>query len=77
MVAHLVHKDLDGGWRWWKLLERGRCIPLVQTLWNNLPLEKNGITRLKVWHRSERTATERSQLLHLHGFADHAPCSEV
>ncbi|MDT9000257.1 carbonic anhydrase family protein [Paucibacter sp. APW11] len=41
MVAHLVHKDADG-----KLgvvavlLERGRDQPLIQTIWNNLPLEK-------------------------------------
>nr|WP_295083449.1 carbonic anhydrase family protein [uncultured Roseateles sp.] len=42
MVAHLVHKDAEG-----KLgvvavlLERGRDQPLIQTIWNNLPLEKN------------------------------------
>ncbi|MCV2366494.1 carbonic anhydrase [Roseateles oligotrophus] len=41
MVAHLVHKDADG-----KLgvvavlLERGRDQALIQTIWNNLPLEK-------------------------------------
>lgn len=42
MVAHLVHKDAEG-----KLgvvavlLERGRDQALIQTIWNNLPLEKN------------------------------------
>jgi carbonic anhydrase len=42
MVAHLVHKDLDGRLAVVAvLLERGQMHPLVQTLWNNLPLEKN------------------------------------
>ena len=42
MVAHLVHKDLDGRLAVVAvLLERGQLHPLVQTLWNNLPLEKN------------------------------------
>lgn len=42
MSAHLVHKDAEGrlavvG----VLLDRGAEQPLVQTVWNNLPLEKN------------------------------------
>lgn len=42
MVVHLVHKDLDGRLAVVAvLLERGQAHPLVQTLWNNLPLEKN------------------------------------
>ena len=41
MVAHLVHKDADGRLAVVAvLLERGRDQPLVQTVWNNLPLEK-------------------------------------
>ena len=42
MVAHLVHKDLDGKLAVVAvLLERGSVQPLVQTIWNNLPLEKH------------------------------------
>ncbi|TVO60294.1 carbonic anhydrase [Denitromonas ohlonensis] len=42
MVAHLVHKDLDGRLAVVAvLIERGESHPLVQTLWNNLPLEKH------------------------------------
>ena len=42
MVAHLVHKDLDGRLAVVAvLIERGEAHPLVQTLWNNLPLEKH------------------------------------
>lgn len=43
MVAHLVHKDFDGNLAIVAvLLQRGEIPqPLIQTLWNNLPLEKN------------------------------------
>jgi len=41
MSAHLVHRDLDGRLAVIAvLIERGNANPLVQTLWNNLPLEK-------------------------------------
>lgn len=41
MVAHLVHKDPEGRLAVVAvLLERGIAQPVVQTVWNNLPLEK-------------------------------------
>jgi carbonic anhydrase len=41
MGAHLVHKDLEGRLAVVAvLLERGGAHALVQTVWNNLPLEK-------------------------------------
>ena len=41
MVVHLVHKDLDGRLAVVAvLLTRGAAQPLIQTVWNNLPLEK-------------------------------------
>lgn len=41
MVAHLVHKDLDGNLAVVAvLLDRGSAHPVVQMVWNNLPLEK-------------------------------------
>jgi len=41
MVAHLVHKDADGKLAVVAvLLDRGSVHPLVQQVWNNLPLEK-------------------------------------
>ena len=41
MVAHLVHKDPEGRLAVVAvLLDRGTAQPLVQTIWNNLPLEK-------------------------------------
>ncbi|MCR5885578.1 carbonic anhydrase family protein [Rhizobacter sp. J219] len=42
MVAHLVHKDLEGKLAVVAvLLDRGSAQPVVQQVWNNLPLEKN------------------------------------
>ena len=42
MVAHLVHKADDGKLAVVAvLLERGTEHPFIQTLWNNLPLERN------------------------------------
>lgn len=42
MVAHLVHKAEDGQLAVVAvLLEQGTENPFIQTLWNNLPLEKN------------------------------------
>jgi len=41
MVAHLVHKDSDGKLAVVAvLLDRGSIQPIIQTVWNNLPLEK-------------------------------------
>ncbi|MBN8486455.1 MAG: carbonic anhydrase family protein [Burkholderiales bacterium] len=42
MVVHLVHKDLDGRLAVVAvMLDRGSAHPLIQTVWNALPLEKN------------------------------------
>jgi carbonic anhydrase len=42
MNAHLVHKDANGRLAVVAvLLERGAAQPLLQTVWNNLPLEKH------------------------------------
>lgn len=41
MVTHLVHKDAEGRLAVVAvLLDRGSAQPIVQTVWNNLPLEK-------------------------------------
>ncbi len=41
MVVHLVHKDIDGRLAVIAvLLEHGSALPVVQSVWNNLPLEK-------------------------------------
>ncbi|MHA4867817.1 carbonic anhydrase [Duganella sp. PWIR1] len=41
MVVHMVHKDGEGRIAMLALLlERGKQQPVIQTVWNNLPLEK-------------------------------------
>ena len=46
MVAHLVHKDVDGHIAVVAvLLDRGSAQSIVQTVWNNLPLEKGDEVR--------------------------------
>ena len=42
MVVHLVHKDIDGKLVVLAILiQEGKANSLVQTIWNNMPLEKN------------------------------------
>src|SRR5450830_1726290 len=44
MVVHLVHKDAEGRLAVVAiLLERGKAQGTIQTIWNNLPLEKNEV----------------------------------
>jgi carbonic anhydrase len=46
MVAHLVHKDVDGRLAVVAvLLDRGSAQAIVQSVWNNLPLEKGDEVR--------------------------------
>lgn len=46
MVAHLVHKDPEGRLAVVAvLLQRGAEQPVIQSVWNNLPLEKNDEAR--------------------------------
>ena len=46
MVAHLVHKDVDGHLAVVAvLLDRGSAQAIVQSVWNNLPLEKGDEVR--------------------------------
>ncbi|WP_290871564.1 carbonic anhydrase [Aquabacterium sp.] len=41
MVAHFVHKDMDGKLAVVAvLMDQGKAHPMVQLVWNNLPLEK-------------------------------------
>ncbi|MEN3110636.1 carbonic anhydrase family protein [Uliginosibacterium paludis] len=42
MVMHMVHRDVEGNLAVVAvLLQEGKPNPLIQTLWNNLPLERN------------------------------------
>ena len=77
MVAHLVHKDLDGRLAVVAvLLERGSAHPLVQSIWNNLPLEKGeDVAARTTLDMNALLPTERSYFTYM-GSLTTPPCSE-
>ena len=77
MVAHLVHKDIDGRLAVVAvLLDRGNAHPLVQSVWNNLPLEKGDeVTARTLLDMNALLPTERSYFTYM-GSLTTPPCSE-
>jgi carbonic anhydrase len=77
MVAHLVHKDIDGRLAVVAvLLDRGSVQPIVQSVWNNLPLEKGDeVAARGVLNLNELLPTERSYFTYM-GSLTTPPCSE-
>jgi carbonic anhydrase len=77
MVVHLVHKDLDGRLAVVAvLLERGSVLPVIQNVWNNLPLEKGDevLARLPL-DLGALLPGERSYFTYM-GSLTTPPCSE-
>ncbi len=77
MSAHLVHKDADGRLAIVAvLLERGIEQPLVQLVWNNLPLEKNEALRAQAsMDLRELLPADRGYFTYM-GSLTTPPCSE-
>jgi carbonic anhydrase len=77
MVVHLVHKDIDGRLAVVAvLLERGAAQPIIQNVWNNLPLEKGDeIAARGTLNPVDLLPAERNYFTYM-GSLTTPPCSE-
>ena len=77
MVVHLVHKDIDGRLAVVAvLLDRGSAQPIVQSVWNNLPLEKGDEVAARVAiNLNDLLPADRSYFTYM-GSLTTPPCSE-
>jgi carbonic anhydrase len=77
MVAHLVHKDLDGRQAVVAvLLDRGSAQPVVQAVWNNLPLEKGEEVAARVVIDLNHLLPQDRRYFTYMGSLTTPPCSE-
>ncbi|MBL0090419.1 MAG: carbonic anhydrase family protein [Ideonella sp.] len=77
MVAHLVHKDPEGRLAVVAvMLDRGSAHPLVQTVWNNLPLEKGDeVSARSTMDLNDLLPSDRRYYTYM-GSLTTPPCSE-
>ncbi|MEY4427569.1 MAG: hypothetical protein RLZZ182_258 [Pseudomonadota bacterium] len=77
MVAHLVHKDVDGKLAVVAvLIEQGKAHPAVQLVWNSLPLEKGMEQRSPVMMDLLALLPEDQRYVTYMGSLTTPPCTE-
>ena len=77
MVVHLVHKSYDGKLAVLAvLLERGKGNPMIQTVWNNLPLEKQTTVAPSIVLDVNEILPEKREYFTYMGSLTTPPCTE-
>jgi carbonic anhydrase len=77
MVMHLVHKSYDGKIAVVAvLLERGQEHGLIQTIWDNLPLEKHDVVSPSVVINPIDALPEKREYMTYMGSLTEPPCTE-